>query len=364
MPHLRAALMGNAYVATGDEATSLFYNPAGLTGLRATNVYALAPQVTFNDPVKVALVDPEKFSNELDAVEQDLENNEFETLLGRSFFTDVTLRSPMVVFPDKGLTLGLGAEGLASLLIRRNRVLPLVRVEFFLDKLLVLGGFGTAGESFSWGFNLKVIDRIGVDKLYTPADFTTGQDITDRPEWQAVEAGESFTRGAADLGFLWRLPFARGWHPRVGVSMLNIGGYDSEEGVHGVRFGPRPSEFEAPQAGELPQINTVGFAVSPFWQGIRFTFALDVVDVTRSVLAGPDYGKRTRIGTEIGFFPHDDGTARLSLLAGWNGGHPSYGVLSRVWIFEVGFGVYTVELGEDFGDLPDERTTFTIAFRF
>jgi hypothetical protein len=229
-----------------------------------------------------------------------------------------------------------------------------------------VGGFGKIGQSLSWGFTLKGINRRGVDKTYSPADFAASAEsggIGERPEWQDVQDGKSFTKPALDLGAVWRLPFAEHWTPRIGISAINIGGY--EDGIlTGPEFGPRETEHEPPQAGELPQINTIGVAVSPWWEGIRFTIALDVVDYTRTALPGNDYFKRLRLGTEIGLYPHKDGTARLGLLFGWNNGHISYGALSRVWIFEVGFGVYTVELGDESGDNPDTRTTFQLGVRF
>jgi hypothetical protein len=368
MGTLRPLLMGDAYVAVADEASVFFYNPAGLAWMTETSVEAFSPQFTFNDPVKIALVDPDKFSEELDEINEDLENEQYGTLLGREFYTDITIRSPIVVFPDKGLALGLGEEALANLQILDNRVAPLVRVELFVDVVLAVGGFGRIGDTFSWGFTLKGINRRGVDKTYTPADFSAAAEsengFEDRQEWKDASGGVSFTRPALDLGAVWRLPFGEEWTPRVGISALNISGYDSDIGLTGPEFGPREVDTEPPQAGELPQINTIGFAMSPWWQGIRFTFSLDVVDYTRTALPGSDYVKRLRLGTEVGLYPHKDGTARLALLFGLNNGHFSYGALSRVWVFEVGFGVYTVELGDESGDNPDERTTFQLGVRF
>jgi hypothetical protein len=368
MSTLRPLLMGDAYVAVADESTVLFYNPAGLAWISETSVEAFTPQFIFNEPVKTALVDPEKFEEELDDISEDLENQQFETVLGRQFFTNITIRSPIVVFPDKGLVLGLGEEALANLQILKNRVAPLVRVELFADVVVAIGGFGRIGRYFSWGFTLKGINRRGIDKTYTAADLAataeSEEGIAGRPEWKDLLSGKTFTRPGLDLGAVWRLPFGEAWEPRVGISALNIGGYEEGVGLTGMEFGPRDNEFEPPQAGELPQINTIGFALSPWWESIRFTFALDVVDYTRSALPGADYRQRLRLGTEIGLYPHKDGTARLSLLLGWNQGHPSYGLLSRVWIFEIGFGVYTVELGDEFGDNPDLRTTFVLGFRF
>jgi hypothetical protein len=168
-----------------------------------------------------------------------------------------------------------------------------------------------------------------------------------------------------DVGAIWDLPFWEEGHPRIGFSALNIGGYDaSRGGVQGIQFGKRPTKYDPPIGGELPQLNTVGFALSPEWYGIRYTLAVDVVDVTETVLPGNDLALRTRAGLEIGIGIHKDGTALFSVLAGVNANHPALGVLARDWIFEVGFGRYTVELGQKPGDLADTRTVFLFGFRF
>lgn len=367
MSAIRPLLMGDAQVAVGDESSVMFYNPAGLAWMEEASYDLFLPQFAFNDPVRVALVDPDRFSEEIDEVSEELENEEFDTLLGRQFFTNINIRVPMVILPEKGISLGLGIDALANLQILENRVVPLIRVEFFLDAVGVFGGFGKFGEDLAFGYNLKVINRRGVDRTYTAGDFIAGAEggsLSNRPEIKDLEDGVSFTAGGVDLGVLYRFPFARSWRPRMGLSLLNIGGFDAADGLTGIEFGPQDNEFEPPQAGELPQINTIGWAVSPMWMGIRFTIALDIVDFSRTALPGKDFYSRTRLGTEIGFFPHKDGTARFAILAGLNGGHSSVGILGRIWIFQVGFGVYTVELGEEKGDNPDRRTIFSLGVRF
>ena len=62
----------------------------------------------------------------------------------------------------------------------------------------------------------------------------------------------------------------------------------------------------------------LGFAVSPPYGNIRFTFALDFVDLGEDALSGDSLSNRTRIGMEIGFGPRKDGAPLFSLLGGWN----------------------------------------------
>jgi hypothetical protein len=114
----------------------------------------------------------------------------------------------------------------------------------------------------------------------------------------------------------------------------------------------------------LPLNVQVGFAVSPTYANIRYTFAIDLVDAAKTAIPGDSLNNRTRAGFEIGVAPHKDGTALFSVLFGWNATHFSVGVLSRVWVFEIGFGRYTVERGEDPGDNPQERRVVLIGMRF
>jgi hypothetical protein len=104
--------------------------------------------------------------------------------------------------------------------------------------------------------------------------------------------------------------------------------------------------------------------VSPTYNEIRYTFALDLVDLAKTALDGDSLDNRTRVGFEIGVGPHDDGTALFSLLFGWNATHFGVGILSRVTVFEIGFGRYTVEKGPHPGADPEDRRVLLIAFRF
>lgn len=96
--------------------------------------------------------------------------------------------------------------------------------------------------------------------------------------------------------------------------------------------------------------------MSPEYIGIRYTLAVDIVDVTNTVLPGDDLALRTHVGMEIGIGIHSDGTALFSILGGYNANHPSIGVLARDWIFEVGFGRYTVELEPNLGTILTPAT--------
>lgn len=353
MSFIRPYLMGDAYVAVADDPSVLFYNPAGMAKLTNNTADILNPQLNMSDIFRRAAVDPEGVQDELG----DSDQAGFQDHLGDTFFYNLNLRLPYIVLPGQGVAYGLGGEVLAAFQILQNPVLPGLHFEFFQDTLLFVSYFYKPTNQFQFGFTTKYISRVGIDKTFSFGELFAGGDqvnLDNDPAFQDAVNGVTFNKIGVDLGFLYRVAQWPGWFPRFGLSMLNIGGVEDGRPV-GMAFGPRPTEFERPQAGELPQINTLGFAVSPVFSGVRYTIALDYVDFTRTVLPGNDALVRTRLGLEVGFGIRDDGSALVSLLAGLNALHPSYGFITRVAGFQIGFGIYTVELGERSGDLPDKR---------
>ncbi|HUJ74697.1 MAG TPA: hypothetical protein VL359_07550 [bacterium] len=360
-PFIRPLLMGDAYVAVGDEDSTVFYNPAGIARLPQGTVTTLGAQFILDDLTKQALTDPDAIS----AKYQNLSPSQFRDLLGTRAFVDLGL--PLLTYARPGYAWGIVTEGLTNVQVLGNPILPGLHLEVHGDAIGYMTLATKLGEDLAIGVTPKVVYRVGLDKVFTFGELFAGGstlNLDNQPDFKNLKAGVFYTVPGVDVGAIWNLPFGRSWQPRVGVSALNIGGYDDKAGVTGMEFGKRPTPFDQPIGGELPQINTVGFAISPIYAGVRYTVALDFVDVTQSVLPGTSLELRTRLGTEVGLGVRDDGTALFSILGGWNAGHVSAGVLARVWIFQVGFGQYTVEEGQKPGDDPSTRTVFLFSFRF
>ena len=363
MSFIRPLLMGDAYVAVADEASTLFYNPAGIVRLPENSVEFPTFQFLMDERIRKAITDPESLSGEFEGVDE----TNFRSRLNETVFFDFNMRFPVIVRAESDVAFGLGVEVLTFFEILGNPVFPGLHLEFFADQVLFLSLGHRLSENLAFAYTPKIINRIGIDKFLTFGEiFAAGStaSIENDQAFKDLSEGKNFTKFGMDIGFLYKFQFWKSWFPRGGLSFLNIGGVDDSDKIKGIEFGPRPSPFEPPQAGELPQINTFGFAVSPVFTGIRYTIALDVVDFTRTVLPGKDWKKRSRLGVEMGLGPRRDGTALLAILAGLNASHFSFGVLSRVWIYEIGFGSYTVELGNEAGDKPSDRFAFIFGFRF
>lgn len=362
MSFVRPWLMGDAYVAVADESSTLFYNPAGIAGLKENSYEVFNFQLNGDRRVKAAILEPEELEGEFEGVDQ----AGFEDRLGETVYFSFNMRLPSIVQVENGWAYGFGVEFLGFLEVLENPVLPGLHLEFFFDKVFFVTKSFRVTDNFLIGFTPKLVNRIGVDRTFTFGELFAGGDTVDianDPAFKAAKDEKSFNALGLDLGFLYHLPLWRGWDPRVGASFLNIGGTASQNLVRGMEFGDRPSPFDAPQAGELPQLNTIGFAVSPVAAGIRYTISFDIVDFTQTALPGDDLEMRSRLGFELGIGPREDGTALFSLLAGFNAGHFGAGLLSRVWIVEMGFGSYTVELGDEAGKKPDRRFVFLFGIR-
>ena len=362
MPFLRNMLMGGAGVALGDEATSMWYNPAGPARLGANTIEAFTMQLSADAVTKQALTGDATAGSQYD----NFTAAELVEAVGDSSYTQLTLKLPVVVIAKAGVAWGLAVDSLVDMEIVDLGGDYGILLEAYVDYQIVGNRFWAFGNSLFLGSALKVINRLGVHKSIDSATlYATGEfDLESDEDVQDFYSGRSRTRVGLDLGLIFQLPGSGTWQTRFGLSVMNIGGYDSDTGLTGIEFGSRPSAGEPPIGGELPLNIALGFAVSPTYGNIRFTFALDFVDLGEDALSGDSLSNRTRIGMEIGFGPGKDGAPLFSLLAGWNATHFGGGFITRWSFMEIGMGSYTVERGSAPDENPQPRRVLLIGFRF
>jgi len=367
MPFLRAMLMGDATVAVGDEASTMLYNPAGLARLEDDSIEIFTLQFSSDKDLSRVLLEGEETST----LYENWSLNDLNSAIGTTLNMEWALRMPIITDVERGRAYGLGVDYLFDLEIVPDGLLAAVELETFFDEIVFTSFFKQIG-GLSVGANVKYINRIGLHKQIDALTmFATGfasgdLDLENDADYAAMVSGQkSYSKIGVDLGMIWELGFAEDWHPRFGVTALNIGSYDKDEKKwKGIEFGVRRNRDDPPLGGELPLNVSAGIAVSPTFANIRTTFALDMVDIGRTAIEGDSRNNRTRLGVELGFGPHEDGTALFSVLFGWNATHFSTGILSRVWIMEIGFGRYIVERGSEPGKQPEERRTVIIGFRW
>ena len=361
MGFLRPYLMGDAQVAVADESSAIFYNPAAISRIPGGSTEFFNPQISGGELVKLALFDSKALTEKFSGITAD----NFEVLLGESIYMNVNARLPVAIMPQQGMAFGVTGEFIAYLEILKNPVLPGIRAEMYLDQIAFFSKSYRLNENLFIGFSPKVIQRTGIDTIITFGELFAGGDqvnLATHPIFSEALSGKVYSIPGVDVGLLYQIPDGGDWKPRLGFSALNIGKITEPFfTVQGMGFGDSSGDYPA---GELKQLNTIGFAVSPTIDFIRYTMAVDYVDVTRTVIPGTSHTNRLRLGFEMGIGPRSDGTAILSLLAGLNATHPSFGLISRAAFFEVGFGGYEVERGDQPGDHPDKRFILVFGLRF
>ncbi|MDH4247431.1 MAG: hypothetical protein OEW39_06415 [Deltaproteobacteria bacterium] len=374
---IRPMLMGEAYVALGDESSALFYNSAGIAFLGSGSVEIFTPQIAVDERLKAAATDPASVSNQYSGLTVD----QLSQFVDQSAFIHVNLRMPVITVPSRGLAFAFGGDALVNLEVTKQGeitlpdpigtlTLPALHVEVYADTVGAYNYTFRPSDGLALGFLFKAVNRIGIDKLIDAetlfgAALNGTSNLANDPDYLALQQNLSYTAMGLDVGLLYVFRDALNWHPRLGYSIINVGGYSTAEGFHGMRFGAVRRKTGIPIGGELPLLHTFGFAVSPVHNLIRYSIALDYVDVMREFYPKDSHWKmHTRLGFELGIGPKEDGTALLSIMAGLNAGHTSFGVLTRTWIMEVGFGRYTVERGNYTGDRPDSRRVVLLGFRY
>lgn len=362
MPFLRNMLMGGAGVALGDEAASMWYNPAGPARLEEGTLEAFVLQLSLDEITKQALSGDGSIGDQYSGSS----SAELAAAVGNSNYSQMTLKLPVVVNPESGVAWGLAVDFLVDMELVELPGDYGVLLEAYIDYQIVASRFTRIGNTLFLGAAFKVINRIGVNKTIDSATlYSSGEfDLENDEDVQAFYAGRSRTRIGLDLGMIFQVPGSENWGTRFGLSVMNIGSYDSDTGVGGIEFGSRPSVDEPPIGGELPLNIAIGFAVSPTYGNVRFTFALDMVDLGEDALGGDSVSNRTRIGMEIGFGPNKDGAPLFSVLFGWNATHFGGGFITRITFMEIGMGSYTVERGSAPDENPQPRRVLLIGFRF
>ncbi|PCI25297.1 MAG: hypothetical protein COB67_10675 [SAR324 cluster bacterium] len=117
-------------------------------------------------------------------------------------------------------------------------------------------------------------------------------------------------------------------------------------------------KFSTETYKELQMIN-LGFGMAQEWGVFRLTLALDVRDVAS---ATRDRANTVHAGAELGVFPNDTGGSFITYRAGYNNGYATQGVelnfFNRSMI--LGYTIYSEEVGTD----PDKQASARKAIYF
>jgi len=339
----RAMGMGGAGVSIGGQFDSVFYNPAGLGKMPDNNWEVNLGQ--FSAAVGENVID---FANDMqDAFDSDDDEqlNEVNQVLSDyrgdhlhmsvSDLVSVAKRSDNIAF-------GIGALGSGTLNAVPNQGLGDEGL-LYVQSSLKYGGIGGMSYRFSdnlyLGASLKYMQNEAVDYFFTATELVENEDdLEDYILNEVKEDGSSF---GIDAGVIYEFMRDSKLKPAVGLSVLNIGDMD---------FG---------DAGEIPMTVNLGASINPEIPYFHsFIFGIDYVDLLKNYEEDDDFGKRLRLGGELGIF--DKKYASMAVRAGLYQGYGTFGADLRIFILTMSYTSYAEEVGAYAGQDKDRRHLVTL----
>ena len=206
-PSARAAGLGGAFTARADDATALFYNPAGLAFLNTLRIKCnimfgrRQTSAAWPDGGDSFTTEPPEFIGNAAVSWQPVERITIgaglfspftyesywtpgwdgETLVGRNRFRTMTFRAALAVEPLKGLALGAGVD-LVSSTVRWRHMIPFNIPNYPLPRNLGVDSnyeLSGRGTSFVAGALWKILPSVQIGAKYQerlPIDYT-GTDV-------------------------------------------------------------------------------------------------------------------------------------------------------------------------------------------
>ncbi len=340
----RSMAMGNTGIASANNSSALFYNPAAMSNIFTWWVDFPALQATYSDDAKDLY---ETLQNGLDLDTKDKQIEFMEDNIGKNPYLRINFGSSLFInMSQKGLT--LGANYTYELIVDievRNASAPEITAYERLDLIRQVGISIPIGLG-KWilGVNYKMIDRNELDFTYTIVD---AANETNFPTLQ--DDGLKGSGGAFDVGFMYRT---------ATKARIMFGGVWR-------------NEVELGDASNIPTQLDLGMSMRQEYSIFRWIFALDLRDITRQ-LGSEDKStseksiyRRLHIGTEVGIFPLSKNSSWISLRAGYNSGYLTWGgEIAFAHGLILGYTTYVEETGEYAGQKPSPRTAIYLSLGF
>ena len=347
----RAMGMGGAYTAVGGRVDSLFYNPAGLSGIpkdkgwevNLINVTAEAGKNSFDfyDDLTTAM-DAGDVNG--DGSADDDEQRAVNDVLAQ--YRGENLHIRVADFTSMGKSWNRFAFGIGGL--GSARFDAVAHQGFSSDGFLELNSDVTYGgvlgfsvgmtENLFLGIGAKVLTRDSVIHKFTAREMVEHQDNLD--DYVMEDLKTSGNGVGFDAGLVWKFAPDSWWKPSLGVSALNIGDLDFQD------------------AGVLPMTINAGIAVNPQIWFRSLTLAADYIDITNNFTQDEDMAKRIRFGAELQLF--DKLAAEMAIRTGIYQRNLTFGADLRLLIFTFSYAMYTEEVGAYAGQDEDKRQLLTL----
>ncbi|MBI3609107.1 MAG: hypothetical protein HY204_00180 [Nitrospirae bacterium] len=331
---LRPLGMGGAFTAVADDENAMFYNPAGLNGIKRfggvdiLNPFVEAGKKTINFFKDVQDVSNANTDSERTALAADL----LEKWLGKHLH----LRTGL--FPNLTMhNLGIGVLGQGTFDGEVHSPLgnnTLVLRGGYDIALVASGAYGLTvmNNPLQIGVTGKVIQRRLLDQVYTTRELV---------QQNGIDLGKDLMTGKGfglDLGAIYSLPVFL--EPSFGIAIQNI------------------ADTRLGDAGKLEQQLNLGAAVHPPIGFGKLLVAFDIMDLTSQLGRDHDPAKRLHAGIEYRL------PVILAVRAGLYQGYPSYGLTADFWIAKLAAVYYSEEVGAYAGQRPDRRYAAQLSLGF
>jgi hypothetical protein len=322
----RAQGMGGAFTAVADDEQAVFYNPAGLAGVKKLRLNVLAvdadvsSEMIFSAPTVI------------DAF-KDFTPSSINSLMGKNVYGRGTV-SPSVIMPNFGISLLVDSQVAMNL---RNQALPDVAVGYqFTNGVQVAGGFSVLGRKskkndLRIGLAGKVLWRRGG---YNKVPLVKLMNLTSN---SLVEMAGSFGMGyGVDIG----TQFIRKVNDRLSLSFAATG-----RDLNDTKF--------SSEADKIDMNFSLGVAATYEMERLRIIMAYD----HRNLFNEIDPRKRSHFGMEFKF-------PIVSVLWGLHQMYLTYGAGVDLRFVTVHAVSYAEEQGTYVGQDADRRYMLRATLKF
>ncbi len=319
--------MGDAGISLAEGHDALFYNPAGIAGVKEliNEVVLVSPQLEASTNARDLynqISDNKSAIAILRSIEGDHQHVALQNYTGLVF-----RRSAIGVYQRAQTGLFLGTDPVKGMLVASADVLARAGVHsafwqsFWNNSLLV-------------GLNLKFAQKnegsINVDAL------TAEEQLKDISPSTALSKYVRRGNGVgADLGLLYALNDKS--QTRFGLVLRNMGDMKYRWSIPGTAVGPAPDK----------QTLDLGFSIVPQTKKSSASLAVDFRDALNANNESPY--KRIHLGARLSF------KGVLGFTAGLSQGYPTYGAFLNAKILRAEAGTYSEEIGTNPGDMRSKR---------
>jgi hypothetical protein len=340
----RSLAMGNTGIASTNNSSALFYNPAAMSNVFSWWFDFPMVQVEYSDDAAALY---ETVQEGLDLESQDEQFDFMEENIGKNPYVRIDLGfNAFANLNKKGFTVGgnYTYEVIVDLEVRNASAPEIVAYER-LDHIRQVGfSYPLGMGEFIIGLTYKTIDRQELAFTYNFIDATNERDFP-----TLLDDGLKGFGTGYDIGFIYRTATA---------AHISIGGVWR-------------SEINLGDASDIPAQLDLGLSSRQDGDLFRLILAMDIRDVTRNLgtedqeSGNKSLIRRLHYGAEIGIFPMDKTTSIFSVRGGYNSGYVTYGLeLALAHALVLGYTRYTEETGEYAGQKPSARKVFYLSIGF